>query len=175
MLAQQFDHIRVPDDKIRPAEYDKLLVNLVFVQELAESDNPIPVHQEVVIDNKYVRLFYLFEFFDELAGIVAVCFDVAQFFLPLACEFSAFQQFFLYGGYEVDACFGGIERLAHLAYVAALEEGFDDGGAGRGSAYAVLFQCVAQFVVVNKASGGFHSPQQGCLGVGFGRRGPFLA
>ena len=117
---------------------------------------------------------HLFEFVDELVGVVLVGLDLAQAFLPLAGEFGRFEELVLDGGNEVEAGVGGDEGLAFFGDVVALEEGFDDGGAGGGAADAVFFEGVAQLVVGDGLAGCFHGAEQGGLGVGLGGLGPFF-
>lgn len=117
---------------------------------------------------------HLLEFVDELVGIVFMGLYFAQAFFPLAGELGGFEEVVLDGGDEVDAGIGGDEALAFLADIVALEEGLDDGGAGGGTADAVLFEGVAELFVGDVLAGGLHGTQQGGLGVGLGRLGPLL-
>ena len=65
---------------------------------------------------------HLFELVDELGGAVFLRLDVAQFLLPLAGEFYALEELFLYDADEGYACGRGFEAFAHLADVLPFED-----------------------------------------------------
>ena len=101
--------------------------------------------------------------------------DVAQFFLPDACEFTACEQFFVNGVYEFDAGGGGEQVLALTTDIAALEESLYDSGSRRRPPDAVFLQSGAQFLVFYELAGRFHGSEQRRLGVVFGWCGPLFS
>ena len=55
--------------------------------------------------------------------------------------------------------------------IVAAEQGFDDGGAGGGRAYATLFERLSQGVVLDELAGGLHRAKQRVFGEVTGRFG----
>ena len=100
--------------------------------------------------------------------------NVAQFLLPLAGEFSTFEEILLDDTYEGNACGRGFQTLANFLNILPLVECLDDGGTRRGTADAVGFEGVAQLVVVHHLAGRLHGAEEGGFGVGFGRCGLLL-
>ena len=103
-----------------------------------------------------------------------MAFNLAQFLFPSAGEFGTLEEVFVDDADEFAAGDGGCDVFALSHDVAAAEERFDDGGAGGGATYAVLLECVAEFLVVDGASGGFHGAEEGGFGVGLWRLCGFL-
>ena len=68
----------------------------------------------------------LFQFVDKQHRVVGLSLDVAQFLLPDARQFAAFEQFFVDGVDEFDARGRGQQILAFAPDVVALEQRLDD-------------------------------------------------
>ena len=83
----------------------------------------VAVVAQYVIDN---LRYLLLQLADELGGVVFLVLYVAEFLLPDAGEFAAFEQFFVYGVYEFYTRRGGYEVLSLTLYVMTLEESLDD-------------------------------------------------
>ena len=72
----------------------------------------------------------LFEFADELLGVVGAVFDVAELLLPDARELAALEELLADESDELDAGGCGDEPFALATDVVALEECLDDAGTG---------------------------------------------
>ena len=68
----------------------------------------------------------------------------------------------------------GYQVLLLLTYIIPLEQCLYDSSTGRRTPDAVLFQCIAQFVIIYQFTGCFHRTQQGGFGIRAGRLCPFL-
>ena len=109
---------------------------------------------------------------DEGLCTIVSALNLTEFAFPDAGEFGRFEKILMNGGDEFTAGVSRKEALAFTADVAALEERLDDGGAGGRTSYAVFFEGVAKFLVINKLACRFHCPQKGCFRVGFWRSCP---
>ena len=138
-------------------------------------DNRDFTHGIVGQDIEHYRRDKLLQLAYEVGSAVIATFDAAQLVLPQTGQFGAFQQFFVDQGYEVDTGLCGHYVFALTGYVMAVEQRFDYGCSGGGTADAVLLHCVAQLLVVHGFTGRFHGTQQGSFGVKLrGLGGAFL-
>ena len=115
-----------------------------------------------------------FQLFYELLCVVLLVLDVAEFLLPDARQFAAFQEFL---ADEVDEFYArrcGDKALAVAAYVVALEERLDDTGAARRAADAVLLHGGAEGLVFYELARRLHGAEEGGLVVVRGRGGHLL-
>ena len=81
---------------------------------------------------------------DELRSAVLAMLYLAKLLFPKTGELCTLKELFVNDGDEFGAGLCGKERLALLHNIATPEECFDDGGAGRGTPYAVFFERIAQ-------------------------------
>ena len=118
--------------------------------------------------------YHLFQFADKLRRAVFAAINLAQLPLPASCQLGAFQQLLMNQVYQLYARRCGVERLALLADIVAAKERFDDRRTGGGASDAVLLERIAQFLVLDRASGCLHGAQQGGFRVGLGWLGELL-
>ena len=117
---------------------------------------------------------HLLQFFQELSRIVRTLFYFTQLLFPYTRQFGRLQQFLMDNLDELHTGRSGYQVLFLLTDIVTLEKCFDNGGPGGRTADSVLFQSIAQFIVIHQFTGSFHSTQQGGLGVRTWRLRPLL-
>ena len=131
----------------------------------------------VAVIGKYTHhnlRYHLLQLLQKLSGIIGTLLYFTQLLFPYTRQFGRFQQLFVDNLNQFHTRRGSYQVLFLLTDIVALEERLDNGSTRGRTADTVLFQGIAQFVVIHQLAGSFHGAQQGGFGVRTRRLRPLL-